>query len=301
MFRLMLNAHPRLSVPTETWFLSEMMDQLPLTGPLTPVQVETAVSIVQNHWRWKEWGLDDALLRSAVQTLDEPGLADVIDALFSLTVEGTSAARWGDKTPGYTTEIERLHRVFPEAQFIQIIRDGRDVCMSLKKTGWHGESSWNLADYWATTVKVGCEAGRALSSDLYLEVAYEDLVLDTEATLRAVCRFLDVEFAAEMLDFHETAGDNIPGRARGHLSKTLRPPRESDVQRWRREQARHQTVIFEAFAGPVLELAGYERTVRPGLLWAVRAACRSVERLAVASLPVRRRLGLHFPGWRKAL
>lgn len=300
MFRLMLNAHSRLSVPLETWFLSDLMDRLPPDRPLTSEQVETALSIVKGHWRWKEWGLDDAQLQNALRALQTPALADVIDAIFSLTTRERPGARWGDKTPGYITEIERLHNVFPHAQFIHIIRDGRDVCLSLKKTGWHGNSTWEIAEYWGRAVSTAREAGQALPADQYLEVRYEQLVLDTERVLRSVCHFLGFDFEHAMLDFYETADEHVPDRARGHLSKTYRPPRATDVQRWTREQKRRQTVIFEAFAGPVLEAAGYDRTARRGLR-AIRAVCRAVDLVATGTLPLRRKLGIHFPGWRKAL
>ncbi len=300
MFRLMLNSHSALSIPGETWFLSDLMDRLPLQEPLSPAQVEEAVSIVRGHWRWREWGLDNDLMAATLQSLDRPRLGRLVDALFSLTIPDSPGVQWGDKTPGYTTEIERLHQVLPRARFIHVIRDGRDVCLSLKKTGWHGEATWTIAEYWGSTITAACRAGRALPADQYMEVSYEELVLDTETVLRSVCRFLEVDFEPGMLSFHETAGENIPGRAEAHLKKTTRPPRESDVQRWRREQAKAQTVIFEAFAGPALELAGYERTARHGL-GVIRAGLGGIERAARASLPLRRRLGLHLPGWRKGL
>ena len=263
-------------------------------------RTEEAIDIIRGHWRWREWEIDDDLLVSTLRSLDSPTLASLIHALFSLTISGSPNVQWGDKTPGYTTEIERLHLVFPEARFIHVIRDGRDVCLSLKKTGWHGQATWTIAEYWGSTVTAACRAGRALPADQYMEVAYEDLVLQSETVLRTVCAFLHLEFEPGMLSFHETAGENIPGRAEGHLKKTTRPPRASDVQRWKREQNRVQRTIFEAFAGPALEIAGYERSVRHGL-GPIRMVFRGLERAALASLPLRRRLGLHAPGWRKAL
>lgn len=300
MFRLMVNIHSRLSVPGESWFLSDLMDALPSEGPLTSDQAELALGIIEGHWRWREWGLDAEDLRTVLRSLQKPDLADLIHATYSMTLPDAPKVRWGDKTPGYATEIERLHRVFPNAQFLHIIRDGRDVCLSLKKTRWHGEATWTIADYWGSTVMAACRAGRALPPGLYKEVAYEDLVLDTRTVLESVCEFLGVDWEVAMLDFHTTAKDNVPDRADGHLSKTRRRPRRSDVSRWGREQRRRQTVIFEAFAGSALELAGYRRSARHGL-GLVRLGCRVLEWLATSSLPFRRKLGLHFPGLKKSL
>lgn len=301
MFRLMLNAHSSLSIPGETWFLSDLLDRLPAGESLTPDQVEKALGVITGHWRWQEWGIPDRRLEDAVRSLKQPTLADLIDSVYRLWTEGSEDVQWGDKTPGYTKEIARLHAVFPQARFVHIIRDGRDVCLSLKKTGWHGESTWVIAEYWSDSVRAACVAGRGLPQGQYLEVRYEQLVVDTEATLRSVCEFLGVAFEPAMLEFYVTAGRNIPGRASGHLSKTRRAPRESDIQRWRREQVWYQTMIFEAFAGPALDIAGYERRFPRFGLRAVRTAFRGLEAAASASLPLRRRLGIHFPGWRKTL
>lgn len=300
MFRLMLNAHDRLSIPGETWFLSELMDALRLTGPLTDVDVQTARQLIQGHWRWEEWGVEDDRLEDALRDLDTPTLADVIDTTFRLTVEPDGDAQWGDKTPGYVTEVPRLHTVFPEARFLHVIRDGRDVCLSLKRTGWHGESTWGIARYWADAVSSACRAGRSLPGDQYMEISYERLVQDTENVLREVCEFLGVGFQRGMLDFHETATNELPDRTRQHHSKTHRAPRSQDVRRWEREQPPLQRVIFEAFAGDALAMAGYDPTVRSGRA-PVRMACRALDRVANFTYPVRRRLGIHFPGWRRSL
>ncbi len=300
MFRLMLNAHPRILIPGETYFLTDLMNEVPLSGTLSAAQVESVLETILGHWRWREWGIEDDDLRHALRQVDAPTLAGLIAALFELPLQASGKKRWGDKTPGYTTEIERLHSVLPNAQFLHVIRDGRDVCLSLRKTGWQGDSSWQIARYWGSAVGAACTVGRTLPRDLYLEVSYEALVLDTERELRRVCEYLGESFAAEMLSFHETAEGNIPERALGHMSKTFRAPRDSDIGRWKREMNSWHRAVFEAFAGPTLEVAGYERSVHRGLS-VVRGVCRGLDWMAHTTLPLRRRANLHFPRLRKAL
>jgi hypothetical protein len=267
---------------------------------LTPEQVTAASDLIHGHWRWKEWEVDEGESRAAIEDLDEPSLGDVIDAVFRIPMSEAGKRRWGDKTPGYATEIARIHRLFPEARFLHLIRDGRDVVSSLRKTGWHGEMSWTIAEYWATAVSTARREGRALPPGQYLEVSYERLVLDTDAALRDVCEFLGEDFEPGMLTFHGSAADRIPERATKHHRKTFRPPRESDVQRWRREMGYYHRVTTEAVAGSTLQDVGYERSVRIPLGW-VRVICGSIDGAAKATLPLRRRLGLHFPQGRKKL
>ena len=66
--------------------------------------------------------------------------------------------RWGDKSPPYTWKAKRIQRALPEAQFIHLIRDGRDVALSLS------EVSWGPGDIQAAAAKWVDELGRARSA-----------------------------------------------------------------------------------------------------------------------------------------
>lgn len=298
MLRLMLNRHSRIHIPNETWFLADLMNQFPAQTVLARGQAEAAVVLITEHWRWREWGIADERLREAVAAIERPTLADVVDAMFRLDSGGK--ARWGDKTPGYLVEIGRLHRLFPSAKFVHIVRDGRDVCVSLRKTGWHGDSTWPIARYWNEHLLAGRRQGRALGNGLYLEVAYRDLVLETERTLRQVCGFLGEEFEPGMLAFHESVDANLPPAARlkESLGKTHRPPRASDLDRWRTELRPLQVLIFEAGAGDAMRAFGQPLRY-PGAAAVVHPVCAALGWAAAVSLPVRDRLGLHLGRFRR--
>ncbi len=292
MFRLMLNMHSQLHVPPETWFLSDLMDMLPPQTTLDRAALKRALDVVTAHRRWKEWELSDADLRAAVAALEQPTLPTLIDTIFRLS-SGTTP-RWGDKTPGYVREISRLHGVFPNAKFIHVIRDARDVCVSLRQTGWRGDVTWAIATYWDEFVGAGCRQGRALPTELYLEIHYRDLVSDTETTLRRACEFLGEPFEPEMLEFHEQAESNVPEGAQKFHTKTRRPPRASDLDRWRRELTPFQTMTVEAGAYPTMRMVG-QKLRYPIVARMLRPPFKLVGWIAEVSLPVRRRLGLHFP------
>jgi hypothetical protein len=291
MLRLMLNEHSRLCVPPETWFLADLMNVLPLSGPLARKQLDHALRIIGAHWRWKEWGVADSDLNACARSLKSPTLADLIDGVFRLKAAGKP--RWGDKTPGYLTEMGRLHRVFPGAKFVHIVRDGRDVCLSLRRTGWEGDTTWSIAQYWSKHVGTGFRQGRLLPQGHYLEVAYSDLVLKTEETLRRVCAFLGEGFEPDMLNFYKRAEQETPERERSYHSKTRRSPRQSDVDRWRREMSAFHVLIFEAGAAETMKSAGQSLKF-PLRSWLFRPLCMAIGQAAVATLPVRKKFGLHL-------
>ena len=55
----------------------------------------------------------------------------VMQSFFERHRESKGKRRWADKTPANALHFEFLSRCFPEASFIHVIRDGRDVCLSM--------------------------------------------------------------------------------------------------------------------------------------------------------------------------
>ena len=101
-----------------------------------------------------------------------------IEAIYGIQLLRCGKTRWGDKTPGYLIEIDRLRQVFPNAKFIHLIRDARDVSLSLWRKGWFGPHLRNAARHWSESVRTGIEQGRLLPPGSYHEIRYEDLVRD---------------------------------------------------------------------------------------------------------------------------
>jgi hypothetical protein len=259
LLRLMLNEHPALHVPRESWFLIDLMDKLPLEYPLSRDQIRLAFEIITTHWRWIGWDVEDSCLWDRLASLHEPLLRDLIDAVFNLSSERSGKYSWGDKTPEYIRHIDRLHTVFPEAKFVHIIRDGRDVTLSLTRYDYRmGELSEN-AKYWAEWVAAGIESGRRLPEDLYLEIAYEDLVVNAEPTLRKLCQFLTVPYDHRMLGFYRNAGRNVASWEWGHHYKTLNPLSSKEVYKWRREMRTLDLIKFESVAGYTMDRTNQAR------------------------------------------
>ena len=258
MLMMMLDAHPELGVSRESWFLIELMDALPLRGSLSTGQVRRAMRIISGHPRWQRWKIADERLEEALSALESPTLAELIEATFQLDLARSQKPRWGDKTPAYVGEISRLHELFPGAKFVHLVRDARDVCISLRKVGWHGPKLADMARYWRRQVSLGVESGRLLRGELYLQIAYEDLVHDTEGTLRRVVAFLGETFEPRLLVWHELTAEKTKDRPMRFQTKLDRAPRPSDVHRWKRELSALEIIAVEAAAGDVMQNVGQE-------------------------------------------
>jgi Sulfotransferase family len=249
LLRLILDAHPNISCGPETLFLVEFAERL--TGA--------------RHWQHLEhFGFPKQYWQQRVA------------ALFD-TVQGDYArrrgkARWADKTPLYALAIPFLAEVFPDAQIVHVIRDGRDVALSVLDRTVRDLTAADVARRWQKKITKAREDAPQL--DHYMEIRYEDLILDTEPVLRRVAEFCELPWDDAMLEYHERSGERLkemaralPGDGRAkELSverrmathaMTTKPPSADRVARWRTQMPAAQRAEFEAIAGELLAELGY--------------------------------------------
>jgi len=245
MLRLMLNCHSAIRIPRESWFIINLIDELPGHGPLSDTQRRRAHEIIRTHSRWKDWECDDAVLLSAITEHPQPDLAGLVDAVFRRCSGMGDARRWGDKTPKYSLYARKMAAVFPEAFFIHMIRDARDVYLSMKLARWFGGSARRIGKYWRSTTESAAEL-RTVCSSRYREVHYEELVKDPEKQLRDICEVLGENFERAMLSFYESAATETAPWEESLHSKTRRAPRYQDLERWRKELSILEILLIES-------------------------------------------------------
>jgi hypothetical protein len=162
--------------------------------------------------------------------------------------------------------IPSLHALWPGVKFIHLIRDGRDVCLSLlnwdkpdritvRFVGCAEDRVSTSALYWKWLVQAGREAGRWLGPDLYYEIRYEALLADAPGECGRLCAFLGVPYAEAMLRFHEGRTKSGPGMD----AKQAWLPITLGLRDWRSQMTAEDVERFEAAAGDILDELGYHR------------------------------------------
>jgi hypothetical protein len=257
MLRLMLNRHSRLAIPFESQFLRQIFAEIPLRGPLNRREAELMADLVVYEKNFRSWHLDAAEVRRELVRRVPAPLTELVDMLFRMEIAISGKPRWGDKTPHYYLCWRQLMGLFPGSRLVHIIRDGRDVNLSLERVGWHGPTASDRARYWRDRVEMARDAARELGPERNLIIRYEDLVLDTRVTLEAICDFLGETFEPGMLDFFTDAGQHICDIDGDVHEKVHRPPQPEDVERWRREMPVVRQREFEAIAGSSLRVMSY--------------------------------------------
>jgi Sulfotransferase family len=273
LLRTMLNAHPQVAVPPESRFIVELYDR-------DEVRVDSFFESLAAHPRFQAWELPVEAVAAELPGRTSVTYAEAVSAAYHAYARARSKERWGDKTPRYIKHIPFLSNLYPEAPFVHLIRDGRDVALSYADVPFGPKNVAAAARLWASRVSEGLSAGRKLPPGRYLELHYEELVDSSERQTRALCDFLGLPFAAEMLE---------PKRAHQEVLKraaVYNPRVTGEIARtrsWVDQMPPSQIELFEAVAGDVLAKVGYERVFgTPG------AGARLKASLGRAGLPVGR-------------
>ncbi len=261
MLRAMLDSHPDVAVPPESYFVVPILNHAPDYERGDGLDLDSLLADARGNPSFRRnWQLSAESLATLRGDDGPRDTADALARLYACYSSERGKSRYADKTPQHVLHVELLARSFPGSRFVHLIRDGRDVVPSLLENR-HGPTRFaDAVDYWRTRVLAGRRAGDQLGPSRYREIRYEALVADPPGTLADICAFLDLAYAPEMLEYPTRASEVVAGTfdARPHLG-VARPP-TANVRNWRTAMPDHQVQLFEALAGDALDTFGYERS-----------------------------------------
>jgi hypothetical protein len=165
----------------------------------------------------------------------------------------------GDKDPRLIEYIGGTSKMFPEAKFIHLIRDPRDVLLSKKKAQWSkGRPSWYhiFANY--VQLKLGEWQGRQLPADKYLIITYEDLLNAPEDTVAEICGFLNVNFEQQMLSFQEKAKELVSEEETQWKKETMGPLLKNNTGKWKGKLAYWEVALTEKLCKQAFKIGNYK-------------------------------------------
>jgi glycosyltransferase involved in cell wall biosynthesis len=206
-------------------------------------------------------GLEASQVEQAVMANCE-NAGDFLRIVMELMARKQGVERWAESTPDHLLALPRIKQTIPEALVIHIIRDGRDVALSLEKQQWirpfpwdHGKELLTAAAYWEWIVNEGRAHGRALGND-YTEVRYEDLVADPRGTLAALGGFVGQELDYDRI---QRVGIGSVSRPNSSFDGDKKAGAFHPVARWKKSLSKQQLIQIEGLIGQTLDALGYER------------------------------------------
>ena len=260
LLQRMLDAHPDVAVAPETFFMRRFWDRRAEYGDLAEEgSLDRLVDDLAATPEFEEMGLDVESFRAGMHTRSRRWDA-VFHELLRQFAETQKAKRVGEKTPNHVLYISILHRWFPEAKFVHLVRDPRAVVNSWRTIPWSSGYRWRDAEVWVEYVRAGREA-ESSHGDHVTSFHFEDLVRSPEEELRALCSFLEMPYDDRMRSFHERDPSTVDVQREPWKQRTIDPIDASVADRWRDELSAGAQAQVEAVAEPEMRQWGYQKEV----------------------------------------
>lgn len=274
LLRLMLTCHRRIVIPPECGFAvwyRERYEGWPDLCRREPDLLARFADDVLAARKFETWGLSREVLLASLAPRRPASYPEAVEAVYLLYAARVkpAAARWGDKNNFHIDHIPEIDRMFPEARFLHIVRDGRSVACSYRALhGRHLDSRYApklprevdvIAHEWGCNVEKVRRAFASLAPGRTMEIRFEDLVTDPEGRLRDVCDYLGEDFDPEMLRYYELNRSRVlePREFWSWKEKNLSPPMPEEVDRYRRDLSESEIARFNSIAGQTLARYGY--------------------------------------------
>ena len=248
---ILLRKYLQVCFGTESQFIVHYDRRLGRYGDLAvPENMRRLASdILQERWfvRSRKFGFRPDL-EDILGNVKKPTYRALLDAIFGQFARQSRMQRWGDKTPEYTGDLDVLGKLFPEAKYIHIVRDGRDVAHSTAGRYWGPKNAYVSARQWEDTISNVLTFIRTLPPDQVLEVRYEDLLTHPRDVFRKLIRFLEIDDGDGALIAYideNVAGDLMPG----------------NFNKWQNAWSHEEQLRFERVACDNLRRYGYETTL----------------------------------------
>jgi Sulfotransferase family len=244
LMRVLLDSHRRICSGPELKVLPQIAELYQLVSKLGPVMdgYGNTPAEVQAHFR------------------------HFVESLSANFRRASGKPRWAEKTPHNAVVIATLGLLFPDARFIHVIRDGRDVACSLVTMNWiesrtgakvdYIQNIAKAARYWHDTVRrARQQSAQPLVAGRVIEVRYEALVADTEGTMRKVLDFLAEPWDPAILQAHKKSRAGEPRES--STDQVTEPIYDTSVGRWKRDMSLPDKFTFKSEAGSLLKELGY--------------------------------------------
>lgn len=250
--QLMIGAHPNVSTSVELTLYNKYI------GPWIDAWKEEYANIEDDRWTQ---GLPYLLTKEDLYDFLREFVVKVYGRVHAANPKTTHIL---DKHPGYSMYVEDINELLPNSKFIHLIRDGRDVVVSMvaarKSMGFGTATVVDSSAEWKRHVRAAQKAKKF--HDRYLEVRYEDLKSIGLVTLKSVFDFCELpasnQYVEKIITLHQfermkarrqTAAKEVKAKADHY--------RKGKVGSWQYELGPIQKYLFHKIAGDLLYELGY--------------------------------------------
>jgi hypothetical protein len=269
LLRVVLNGHKDLFIPPECGFAIWLYRKYKAENFNSPDVISSYILDLKKTNKFETWGLNINWLKDYLLSQPLSGYADLIDKIYTYyaQVNKIDFKRWGDKNNFYLEFIPELNQIFPNAQFIHCVRDGRDVaCSYLELSSKKILSKYRpilpksineIAEEWKTNNEIIEESMEPIAESRKIRVRHEDLVTKFDETVNKLTDFLNLDYDPLIEFYYDVKKAKEPEEFMQWKEKLYQKPDISTIERYKSDLTPEQINIFNAISGSSLHKYDY--------------------------------------------
>ncbi len=253
LLRLILNSHSDVAIPEEARFLTPLLNKKYANRKMTGTELINVINYLRANEQFKHWNYDETEFFTFLESVNELSLSELISKMYQSYTKSEGKIRWGDKSLFFGA-VELFKNFFPEAYYIHIVRDGRDVFSSWRNMDSSKNHPAVMAIDWSYKLHKIEQFFEKLPAGHSMTIRYEDLLSNPLSITQKICKFLDLEFEENMLEFHKTSHKYI---GEHHSSLIFNAIDNTNFEKWRNKLSMQEIKSYELFAHRYLKKYGY--------------------------------------------
>ncbi len=273
LLRVILNTHKELSLPHEFQIVDILFTIFKDSNFNAPGVLDKFLDYIYSTERLRRLNVPRETFENVLSCQDLLDKATIVHSYFESYLKSRNeprGTRWGDKTIGTIAYIDEILEMFPNAKFIHIIRDVRDVVCSMKERVYKFKFPKSKLHYTHNVIggayvwkqsEAFIQRNSNLNNSNYIKVSYSSLIAETEEVLRDVTQFLDIPFDKNMLEYyrHNSENGSIPEKSiKGWHENTFKPPQQNKIARYKLELNDIEIKTINFLAAKELKDNGFE-------------------------------------------
>lgn len=273
LLRIMLNSHSSVAAPPECGFLQwwhEDYGAWSMEDTRAPSRVRAFVADVLRSRKMETWEINAGMLRETIEHHEPTTYGELCECVYLTWARrsGCEPSVIVDKNNYYLRHTQTLEAVWPDAKYLYIVRDGRDVATSYQKlNNIDTDSPYepdlpseipDIAKEWTENNEIIASFLRKIPCKKSLRIKYEHLVSDTNSCIREICRFLDIQYEQKMENFYKY--NDEPEKTIAWKKKTLEELDESRIGKYKERLSSRSVKKFESIARPMLKRLKYTKS-----------------------------------------
>ncbi|MDB4498010.1 sulfotransferase [Gammaproteobacteria bacterium] len=262
LLRRLLAMHSSIAAPPPPHIWRHLSGQLPYYGLLSDADnlkkaATDAISMTQvsgSHLLWKH-SISVEELMTHIKT---PNLSGIITALYDIYAFRESASAWVCKENNLFDHAFQARAVLPDAKFIYLCRDGRDVACSIKNVPSHDQHIFHIAHEWRNEQqKCILVFQELLAQNGAILVRYEDLISNPLAVTQRICEFVSLPYEPRMIDFHHDQESKEESLKTAYWKNLGQPIIKQNSGKFYEELTKREVFLFQLVAADILQSLGY--------------------------------------------